>query len=242
LFDEDERAFVLALAALTAQTLLRTESYAAEREASLDLQRALLPAETPPIPGWQFATYYSPAGQGEAGGDFYDVMPLGDGRVVAIVGDVMGRGVEAAAAMAQVRTMIRAYAVVDPEPAMVFSKVDAFFHLADLSQFVTVLYFLIETESGVLHVGNAGHLPPIVLDAEGIATTISVSPGASVLVITDGLVERRGEDIDVGIGRILEATDGESFANLEQLIKRAIEATAPATHDDDVTILALRRD
>lgn len=261
LFDEDERAFVLALAAQTAQTLLRTETYAAERQASLALQRALLPDETAPIPGWQVVSYYSPAGQQEAGGDFYDVLPLGENRVVAVVGDVMGRGVQAAAAMAQVRTMIRAYAVDDPTPDSVFTKVDTFFQQADLTQFVTVLYFLIETDTGTIHVANAGHLPPIIIDPDGsriaqvpvgpplgigderrTMTSLKVASGASLLVITDGLVERRGEDIDVGIERILTATDGEHFPTLDQLVKRVIDATTPTTHDDDVTALALRRD
>ena len=127
LFDQDERGFVLALAAQTAQTLQRTELYQAERRAAVDLQRALLPADIPRIPGWDVATHYSPAGDQEAGGDFYDVMEVAGGRYVAVVGDVMGRGLDAAASMAQVRSTVRAYAVEDPDPVTVFRRVDAFF-------------------------------------------------------------------------------------------------------------------
>lgn len=259
LFDEDERAFVLALAAQTAQTLLRTESYAAERKASLDLQRALLPSSTPIIPGWEVAAYYSPAGQVEAGGDFYDVLPVGDGRLAAIVGDVMGRGVEAAAAMAQVRTLIRAYAVDDPCPDRVLTRVDTFFDVVDLAQFVTALYFLIDPASNEVKVGNAGHLPPIVVTASGshladvpagrplgvpgparTSTTLVVEPGTSVVVITDGLVERRGEDIDEGIRRVLEAANAPA-PSVRQLLDRIVATAAvPGLHDDDVTVLALR--
>lgn len=263
LFDEDERAFVLALAAQTAQTLVRTESYAAERKASLDLQRALLPDDTPPIPGWDVAAYYSPAGQQEAGGDFYDVLPLGDGRVVAVVGDVMGRGVQAAAAMAQIRTMVRAYAVNDPAPDVVFSKVDKFFRTTDVAMFATALYLLIEVETGTVTIGNAGHLPPFVVSEsastvahvptgtpigiggyERATTTLEVSPGSAIVIITDGLVERRGQDIDAGIGRILDATArGDEGMSASALLKRVIDA-APAAglQDDDVTVLVLRHE
>jgi serine phosphatase RsbU (regulator of sigma subunit)/anti-sigma regulatory factor (Ser/Thr protein kinase) len=261
LFDEDERSFVLALAAQTAQNLLRTRTYAAERQASLNLQRALLPEDTPEIPGWDIAAFYSPAGDQEAGGDFYDVLPLEDGRVVAVVGDVMGRGVEAAAAMAQIRTMIRAYAIVDPDPAVVFDRVDRFFDHSGMSQLVTVLYFLIDTSNGTIDVGNAGHLPPILVDGSGsrtVSTTvgtpfgvgsvgrensrITLSPQSTLLVLTDGLVERRGEDIDEGIERVLQVTatahNVRPVALLHRLLQSGIRSSL---QDDDVTVLALRR-
>jgi serine phosphatase RsbU (regulator of sigma subunit)/anti-sigma regulatory factor (Ser/Thr protein kinase) len=262
LFDDDERAFVLALAAQTAQTLVRTESYAAERKASLDLQRALLPEDTPAIPGWDIAAYYSPAGQQQAGGDFYDVLSLGDGRVVAVVGDVMGRGVQAAAAMAQIRTMIRAYAVHDPTPDVVFSKVDTFFRIIDRTEFATALYFLIDANSGSVTVGNAGHLPPIIVSAEGTrladipsgtpigvggfertTTTMAIAPDSAIVVITDGLVERRGEDIDAGINRILAATaNGPHDVAASTLLRRVVAAArATGVQDDDVTVLVLHR-
>jgi serine phosphatase RsbU (regulator of sigma subunit) len=262
LFDDDERAFVLALAAQTAQTLLRTETYAAERKASLDLQRALLPEETPQIEGWDIAAYYSPAGQQEAGGDFYDVLSLGEGRAVAIVGDVMGRGIDAAAAMAQVRTMIRAYAVDDPAPDAVFAKVDTFFQVAELAQLVTALYLLIDTTDGGITIGNAGHLPPVLVDYEGsrlvdlpsgvplgvegiarTATSLSLPSGTALVIVTDGLVERRGEDIEAGIGRILAATsDADVYSSADELLQRVITAAIGAREvDDDVTVLVLVR-
>jgi serine phosphatase RsbU (regulator of sigma subunit) len=262
LFDADERAFVLALAAQTAQTLLRAEVYATEREASLDLQRALLPDDVPTIPGWDVATYYSPAGDQEAGGDFYDVLPLPDGRFIAVVGDVMGRGIHAAAAMAQVRTMIRAYAIADPDPATVLSKVDHYFATLDVSQLVTVLYLLVDAESGTVQIGNAGHLPPLLIDASGselVATpvgtpfgvdsgsresaTITLAHDASLVIITDGLVERRGEDIDVGISRVVDATANcEDCDSATALLKQVVNAAADTgMHDDDVTVLVLCR-
>jgi serine phosphatase RsbU (regulator of sigma subunit) len=261
LFGGDERKFVLALAAQTAQTLQRTEVYAAEREASLQLQRALLPREVPSINGYDVATYYSPAGEEEAGGDFYDVIRLGDGRCVAVVGDVMGRGVQAAAAMAEVRTMIRSYAVDNPDPAVVLGKVDAYFAEFDLAQLVTVLYCLIHPDSAAIAIANAGHLPPLLVDGSGSrpvqtpvglplgveqapreVTTVVIEPEAALVVVTDGLVERRGEDIDEGLRRVLEATAAAAGGSASTLLRRAIEtAGANAAHDDDVTVLVLRR-
>ncbi|HET7530982.1 MAG TPA: SpoIIE family protein phosphatase [Mycobacteriales bacterium] len=261
LFDESERGFVLALAALTAQTLQRAEAYEAERLTSLELQRALLPADVPSVGGWDVATYYSPAGGEEAGGDFYDVLSVGDECFVVVIGDVMGRGVEAAAAMAQVRSTIRAYAVDDPDPVCVFNRVDRFFEALDLGQLVTALYFLVDSAVGTVTIGNAGHLPPLVVDAAGSrlvptaggtpfgvervdrqAMTVPLPPGASLVAVTDGLVERRGEDIDEGVDRLLATTAGAGQWTAQQLLDHIVAtAAAERTHDDDVTVVVLRR-
>jgi serine phosphatase RsbU (regulator of sigma subunit) len=261
LFDEDERAFVLALAAQTAVTLQRTELYEAEREASLELQRALLPGELASIRGWDLAAYYSPAGEQEAGGDFYDVIPLPDGRVAAVVGDVMGRGVHAAAAMAQIRSTIRAYALDDPDPASVFSRVDAFFDVLTGTQLVTVLYLLIDSDNSTVQIANAGHLQPFVVDHTGArlltaspglpfgvmrddrqAASVEIVPGASIVLVPDGLVERRGEDIDEGLTRVLDLAAESADEPPRRLLDRLVAGAAAArVHDDDVTVLVLRR-
>jgi serine phosphatase RsbU (regulator of sigma subunit)/anti-sigma regulatory factor (Ser/Thr protein kinase) len=261
LFDTSERDFVEALAALTAQTLQRTEDYEAERRTSLDLQRALLPTDLPDIAGWDVATYYSPAGEQEAGGDFYDVLSVGTGRFVAVVGDVMGRGVDAAAAMAQIRSTIRAYAIDDADPLTVFARIDTFFEALGLGQLVTALYFLVDAASGEVRIGSAGHLPPMLVDANGSrlvaapagtpfgvtdphrqVTTIDVAPGTSLVAVTDGLVERRGEDIDEGIDRLLEACKAATGWSARRLLNHLVSvAAAERVHDDDVTVLVLRR-
>lgn len=261
LFDEDERAFVLALAALTAQTLQRTELYEAEREAALELQRALLPERLVEIPGWDIASYYSPAGQQQVGGDFYDVVPVSGGRIAAVVGDVMGRGVSAAAAMAQIRSTIRAYAIDDPDPARVLSRVDAYFDALDVSQLVTALYALVEPDSDRLLIASAGHLDPLLVDGSGQravpidagtpfgvggeprrSTAVELPSGATLIAITDGLVERRGEDIDEGVQRVLDGLAGTAGLTSEVVVKRVVSiAAAERAHDDDVTVLVLRR-
>jgi serine phosphatase RsbU (regulator of sigma subunit)/anti-sigma regulatory factor (Ser/Thr protein kinase) len=262
LFDDDERAFVLALAALTAQTLQRTELYESERQATLELQRALLPQLVTGVPGWDVAAHYSPAGGQEAGGDFYDVIPLPDGRLAAVVGDVMGRGLEAAASMAQVRSTIRAYAIDNPNPAAVFSRVDAFFQALDLDQLVTAIYLLVDSTGSSVQVASAGHLPPLLVTAEGCdvievdsglpfgvaadtrqVTTVDLMPGASVVAITDGLVERRGEDIDDGVSRLVVACRAGGKLEASELLSLFVEAASTeGLHDDDVTVLVLRKD
>jgi serine phosphatase RsbU (regulator of sigma subunit)/anti-sigma regulatory factor (Ser/Thr protein kinase) len=261
LFDDDERSFVLALAALTAQTLQRTELYESERQATLELQRALLPQLVSGVPGWDVAAHYSPAGGQEAGGDFYDVIPLPDGRFAAIVGDVMGRGLEAAAAMAQVRSTIRAYAIDDPDPAAVFSRIDEFFSVLELEQLVTALYMLVDSGGNTVQIGSAGHLPPLLVTPGdcsvvpieaglpfGVAsdvrtvTTIDLPVGASVVAITDGLVERRGEDIDEGVDRLREACKSAGALDANALLHLIVaSSSAERTHDDDVTVLVLRK-
>jgi serine phosphatase RsbU (regulator of sigma subunit)/anti-sigma regulatory factor (Ser/Thr protein kinase) len=262
LFDEDERAFVNALAALTAQTLQRTELYESERQATLELQRALLPQLVTGVSGWDVAAHYSPAGGQEAGGDFYDVIPLADGRLAAVVGDVMGRGLEAAAAMAQVRSTIRAYAIDNPNPAVVFSRVDAFFQALELDQLVTALYLLVDSTGSTVQLASAGHLPPLLVTPDGCqlvevdnglpfgvaaderrVSTVSLAPGASVVAITDGLVERRGEDIDEGVNRLVEVCGSGGRLDVDDLLKLVVESSSTqGMHDDDVTVLVLRRD
>lgn len=261
LFDDDERSFVMALAALTAQTLQRTEVYQAERRASLELQRALLPQDQETIPGWEIATYYSPAGDQEAGGDFYDVLPITNDRIVAVVGDVMGRGIEAAAAMAQIRSTIRAYAIADPDPLKVFAAVDNFFDRLELEQLVTVLYVVADSDQDVVHIANAGHLAPLMIDESGCRVvptaggtpfgvsmpdrqiaSVTLPPGAALVAITDGLVERRGEDIDEGIARLVDACSATFGWDAEKLLEHVIRVSAAErAHDDDVTVFVLRR-
>jgi serine phosphatase RsbU (regulator of sigma subunit) len=260
LFDEDERGFVLALAAQTAQTLQRTELYEAERRAAVNLQRALLPARLPTIAGWDFATHYSPAGDQEAGGDFYDAIVLPDGRFLAVVGDVMGRGIEAAASMAQVRSTVLAYALEDPDPVTVFRRVDAFFTAINLDQLVTMAYLLVDPSAGDVQLASAGHVPPVLVrtrDAQAVASpaelpfgvgrterharTLHLEAGEAIVLITDGLVERRGEDIDLGISRVVAAASSSAGAHPAALLDDVLAASVTQDADDDVTVLVLRR-
>jgi serine phosphatase RsbU (regulator of sigma subunit)/anti-sigma regulatory factor (Ser/Thr protein kinase) len=262
LFDPDERAFMQAVAALTAQTLERSELYLAERRAAIRLQRALLPRSVDVVPGWDISAHYSPAGDEQVGGDWFDVIPLHDGRVVAVVGDVMGRGVQAAAAMAQMRSTFRAYIAVDPDPVHVLSRMDDLFELQGLDQLVTALYLLAEADGSRVEVASAGHLPPLLIHATGggkrldvtptipfgagrdqrVSSSLDVPAGSALVAITDGLVERRGEDIDEGIDALLSRSRISATDSAERIVGQIIDAaTADGLHDDDVTVLVMRR-
>jgi serine phosphatase RsbU (regulator of sigma subunit) len=181
--------------------------------------------------------------------------------MAAVIGDVMGRGMLAAAAMAEVRSAIRAYATDDPDPVAVFRRLDAFFEASELVQLVTALYLLLDRDRGVVQVANAGHLPPLLLSggkaveaaiegglpfgveiSERAATTIRMAPGEALVAFTDGLVERRGEDIDVGVCRLAEAIGRASWQTAGGLVNSVVAAAAAhGPNDDDVTVLLLRR-
>ncbi len=135
--------------------------------AAIHLQHAVLPDAMPVVPGWDVASHYSPAGRTEVGGDFYDAVPLTDGRMALFVGDVMGRGVAAAAAMAQMRAAVRAYTAIDPTPEVVMASLDAMFAQFPTEQLVTLVYAVVDPARDLLLVGNAGHPPPVLLRADG---------------------------------------------------------------------------
>lgn len=201
-------------------------------------------------PGWAQAV----------GGDFYGAVPLPDGRLVAFVGDVMGRGVVAAAAMAQVRSALCAYVALDPTPRAVIERLSVMFESLDLPQLVTVLYGVIDPAAGTVELLSAGHLPPLVVRTDGTVERLTVpsSPplgagehrrepvttplasGETLLMFTDGLVERRGEDLDTGMDRLLLAAASlRGDVTNERLLLIANELRE-AGHDDDVTLLAVR--
>ena len=229
--------------------------------ASLSLQRAVLPASFDDISGWRVAVHYHPAGRTEVGGDFYDAVPLPDGRLVVLVGDVMGRGVPAAAAMAQVRSAVRAYLAIDPNPITVIQRLAAMFTMFDTAPFVTLLYGLIDPTAGTLTLVSAGHLPPLLINADGRVQSLPVpsSPplgvgeftrtaaivpfgnADTVLMVTDGAVERRGEDLDVGIERLAVAAARLTGELSDAVLGTLAQEMTQPHHDDDVTMIAVRR-
>lgn len=228
-------------------------------EASLLLQRAILPTTFADTDRWRVAVHYRPAGHTEVGGDFFDAMTRPDGRMVALVGDVMGRGIPAAATMAQVRAAIRGFVTDDADPQSVLGRVDTMFVDLDLTELVTVLYAVIDPVAGRLEVAHAGHLPPLLLRDGGLVETVALpaSPPLgltssarpvvrmpfratdTLVMYTDGLVERRGEDIGDGMDRLVGRMAG-LFGRVSDATLAALADTMhEAGHDDDVTILAV---
>jgi serine phosphatase RsbU (regulator of sigma subunit) len=260
-FTTDDVAFAEDLAKRAAVALDNAELYSQTHEAAVQLQRAVLPSEVPALPGWEIAHYYSPAGRTEVGGDFYDVLDLDDGRLALFVGDVMGRGVAAAAAMAQMRAAVRAYAAQDRTPATVMARLDEMYARYPTDQLVTLVYLVLDPARNELVVTNAGHPPPVVLRADGSKHQLSFADGSplgvapqdrrqtvvpfgagdTVVAFTDGLIERRDEDITVGQARLLEAVATWGRQDLTAALTDTVKTVQDPSRDDDVAALAARR-
>ena len=232
------------------------------RDVALQLQRAVLPESLGSVEGWQIATHYEPGGRAEVGGDFYDALRLGDGRLAVFIGDVMGHGVSAAAAMAHVRASVRAFVTVDPEPAAVLACLERMFAALDMRRLVTLVYAVLDGRGGTATVANAGHHPPVVVRGAGRAdlvetapqqplgmceehalaapVTVPFGPADTLLLYTDGLIETRNEVIDVGTKRLLAAAPSLIHANLGSALATLVHQVQQGEADDDVTALAVR--
>jgi len=260
-FDREDLAFGEDLARRAAVAIDNAQLHTELREMAVRLQRAVLPDALPDVAGWELAAHYSPAGHLEAGGDFYDVIDLGAGRLAFFVGDVMGRGVHAAAAMAQMRSAVRAFIAVDPHPAQMLSRLDRLFERYDLHQLVTMVYGVVDCSRDELELANAGHPAPVVIRPGAPPTALTATnelllgagrshrstavvpfrQGDLLFVFTDGLVERRSEDIDVGERRLLAAADRLRGGDLKHSLPAVIDEVRDETRDDDVAALVLRR-
>jgi serine phosphatase RsbU (regulator of sigma subunit) len=260
-YTQDDLAFAENLAKRAAIAIDNAELHSETLAAAVRLQHAVLPDRMPELPGWEFTSHYSPAGRTEVGGDFFDAIPLGDGRVALFVGDVMGRGVHAAAAMAQMRAAVRAYAAVDPTPASVMENLDRMFDQFPSDQLVTLVYLVADPAKEELVVTNAGHPPPVLLRADGSTeqlpfadgvplgtfpagrkqSTVPFCAGDTLLAFTDGLIERRAEDIDAGQERLLAALGVLADPDLSRALSRVVDEVRDPTRDDDVAALVARR-
>ncbi|UGY92817.1 ATP-binding SpoIIE family protein phosphatase [Streptomyces gobiensis] len=236
-------------------------SEARQREAAVTLQRSLLPQELEQPDDLRVAATYQPGGtEAAVGGDWYDVITLGAGRTALVIGDVMGRGVRAAAVMGQLRTAVRAYARLDLPPHEVLQLLDGLAAEIDASQIATCCYAVHDPNEGVLNYASAGHLPVLVRAADGTVTraeeptgpplgtggwlhtsgSVPFGEGATAVLYTDGLVERRDADIDDGVATLEHAFAGATGSPeiICDRLQRALGITAD--HDDDVAILVLQ--
>jgi integral membrane sensor domain MASE1/anti-sigma regulatory factor (Ser/Thr protein kinase) len=240
-----------------------TEGKQAEREHRIaeTLQRSLLPDRLPELPGTLLAARYVPAGGDmRVGGDWYDVVQLPGGHVGLAIGDVAGHGLRAASTMGQVRMALRAYALQEPSPARVVRRLDQLVSRLVGAEIVTLVYLVVDLDSGMVRFANAGHPPPLVVEAGGRAcylehglapplgcdypelpaeATFRLTPGSTLLLFTDGLVERRGAPIGAGLGRLASlaaACDDDVDALCEQLLHYMVGDDVA----DDIALLALR--
>ena len=229
------------------------------------LQRRLLPDRIPRIPAIALAARYVPAtADMEVGGDWYDVIQLHDGRIGLAIGDVAGHGPHAAATMGQLRMAVRAYALQDPSPVSVMSSLHELVSQLPLPEpeLVTLTYLVFDPASGRLVFTNAGHPPPLVLgrgqgtyledglspplgvgaDATYTEASRSLGVGETLLLYTDGLVERRGESMQDGLDRLLGVAVGRGGSDVDDLCDHILASLIESDHvADDIALVAMRR-
>ena len=260
---EEERVFLEALAGQCSLAVERAGLYEREHTTAETLQRSLLPDQLPSVPGLVLEAMYRPAKKMEIGGDWYDAFRLADQRLGVAVGDVMGKGLTAAAGMGRVRNALRALALTDPRPAAVLGGLDRLFSATEQDEQVTTLaYLVIDPETGEGVLGNAGHLPALVLEAgcaprfceveEGTPLGVpsprrqrkfSLRPGSTAVFYSDGLVENRNRGLDAGLeelAAVAARADEDLLAQPERLLEYLVERMlAGHEQDDDVTVLVM---
>ena len=249
----------LDLARRAALVLDNASQYAFERDLAVTLQRSLLPRELPMGPGYLTAARYLAGARGtEVGGDWYDVLEVGE-ALVLVVGDVVGRGVQAAAVMGQLRSTVRAYALDGHGPAEVLTRLDRVAQTIPDLHFTTCLVARLEPATGSLVVCSAGHPPPVVAEAAGGARLLALEPGrplgvgggayvdeafelsegAVLMLYTDGLVEERDASLTDGLDRLVQAL-AEPVHSADEACSQVLRALGRDNGaDDDAAVLAL---
>jgi serine phosphatase RsbU (regulator of sigma subunit) len=234
--------------------------YAEQHGIAQTLQHALLPEVLPQIPGLETSARYEAGVEGiEIGGDWYDVIAIDDKHLMLVVGDVSGRGLRAATTMAALRYAIHAYAAQGDPPETILTKLSTLVSVKATGQIATVLCALIDADGRTLTITSAGHLPPLLISnghsefvksvvglpigvdrhAAYSSATVDVPPGATLLAFTDGLVERRGESIDDGLGRLRQYATSNN-ATLDDLLTRVVSSLRHDGSDDDTAIAGIR--
>jgi PAS domain S-box-containing protein len=256
---EDGR-LVTALVAHLSLAIQHVRQFELARETSLTLQRSMLaPTELPA----GFAVRYEPAVPPlEIGGDWYDVLPVGDDRIGIIVGDCVGRGLSAAAVMGQLRSSARALLLAGAEPARLLEHLDSVAAFIPDAFCTTVFVAILDTRSETLMYSSAGHVPAVLAapdsrprlltDARSVPLAVrrdeprpqaiaTLAGGSTLLLYTDGLVERRDEPIDAGIARVAEVMAQTMSAPVDEVADAMLDKLAPALgYDDDVAIVLYR--
>ncbi|MET8156951.1 SpoIIE family protein phosphatase [Sphaerisporangium sp. NPDC005289] len=260
-FTDEDQTLLALLAGHLGQGLHRVQQLDQQREAAVALQRAILgPSQLPD----GFAVRYEPAGRPlEVGGDWYDIVPLAEERIGIVVGDCVGRGLKAAAVMGQLRSACRALLLQDAGPAQALTALDRFAALVPGAKCTTVFCGVLDTATGDLVYSSAGHPPGIVAHAdgttllleEGRSVPLAVRPGlarpearctmparSTLLLYTDGLVERRRRPLTAGIGEAGGALQAGRSTPLEDLAEDVMSLLAPdGGYTDDVALLLYRQ-
>ncbi|WP_269856934.1 SpoIIE family protein phosphatase [Streptomyces sp. RPT161] len=259
-FTPADTALAEELVARAAVSIDNARLYRRERETALTLQRSLLPQETRHTLGMEIAHRYLPSSVGsEVGGDWFDVVPLSCGRVALVVGDVMGHGIRAAATMGQLRTVARTLATLEMQPDQVLTRLDETASGVGDGQFATCVCAVYDPVDRSCTLACAGHLPPVVvapgggsrpvdlpagvpLGVGGVdfeSVEITMPEGGILSLYTDGLIERRGQDIDEGL-ELLCRTLADRGRDLEESCDAVLTALVPEGSEDDIAVIMAR--
>jgi phosphoserine phosphatase RsbU/P len=237
---------------------VQARQLAVEKAATTLLERSLLPGRMPHCQGLEFATRYLTP-QEIVGGDWYDVFTVPSGDLWVVTGDVAGHGLRAAVVMGRVRSALRAYALLSSDPAEVLELTSNKVRHFEMETMVTAICATARFPYDEFRVATAGHPPPVVVLPDGPgyfpelpigpplgvrapkgrrATTVALPVGAMMVLYTDGLIERRGEDLDIGMERLRRAVRP---VGAEEVCRQLTRAMLEAGPQDDVAIVALRR-
>lgn len=260
-FASESRRFLRAIAQQCSNALSRATLYDQERTATASLSRGLRPPRLPQVTGLELqARSTSTSGDEMVGGDWYDAFVLPNGALGLVVGDVMGHGLQAAAGMGQIRAALRALALAGKDPGEVLSGLDLLVESGDIVDLATVVYAVVDPETGRASASGAGHLPlahvPLERDVELIdagsgSTPLGVSqartsrpmrlrPGDLVLGFTDGLVESRDRGLEEGFDRLIAYVSVRRTEALDRLLDGLLEHMIGDERGDDITVFALR--
>jgi GAF domain-containing protein/anti-sigma regulatory factor (Ser/Thr protein kinase) len=259
---EEDRVFIGTVASQAAQALDRARHFESERTIAETLQRSVLPASLPHVESVQLAARYLPGTEEiDVGGDWYDAIQLPDGRLGLAVGDVVGKGVQSAATMAQLRNGLRAFALDQMKPSSTVARLNRLAEDISDGAFATIVYAVLDHETGVCRLTSAGHPPPLVILPDGRAefveggrglplgigadhayrqAVVELAVGSTLLFYSDGLVERRSEPIDAGLEKLRRAAE-EAPSNSDLLVEHVLERlVGNAKRGDDIVVLAVR--
>jgi PAS domain S-box-containing protein len=256
-YDVDDVTLIEEIATRAGLALDNAALFTEQRAIAVSLQESLLPRALPDVDGASLAFRYRPTSDAEVGGDFYDVVPLSAGRVGLVIGDVQGRGPNAAAVMGQIRSAFRAYALLDLEPGRVLEHLDAMVREFGEGFLVTGAYGIYDPFTRELSIANAGHPAPLRISGSGVSTlavdehvplgvggvpfgqqSFTVAPGAGLLLYTDGVVEHRQLPYDQGVAELSRAL--ESAGDDPTAMCDAAMTFSAGPLDDDRAVLALR--
>jgi PAS domain S-box-containing protein len=261
-FGTEDLALTEALAQRVAQVVVRARRYDREHLASHALQSSLLPPDPPQISGLRATARYLPGTVDvEVGGDFYDLVHLPSGAAALAIGDVVGHDLIAAATMGQLRSAFRALIATTDGPEHLIAELKDCWPVLGLPRLATALFARLDVETGELRMASAGHPPPLLVTDE-FATYLDVpaspllgAPGAlqgewigtmpngsTLLLYTDGLVEHRHQDIDVGLERLRAVAADVGARDPERLCNAAVDSMVGDDRSDDVAMLAVTRD